>query len=52
MRNDMWEYDTATGKWKVLMGEMSDSAAPRLGAARGVTFALGVACAALLWGGA
>jgi len=52
MRNDMWEYDTATGKWRSLMKEMSPSAAPRRGGAvHGVTLALGFACAALLWGG-
>ena len=31
LRNDMWEYDTSTGKWKVVMSEMATSAAARLG---------------------
>ena len=58
MRNDMWEFDTSTGKWKVLMGEMATSGASgalgggfgglwRRGGGAAVA-ALATACAAVL----
>jgi len=44
----MWEFDTTTGKWTMLLTEYAPSAAAR---GAGLTLALGVACAAMLWGG-
>lgn len=44
LRNDLWEYDTATGKWRQLMAQAAVSAARDV--VRGATLAA-IACAAL-----
>ena len=47
MRNDMWEFDTAAGKWRVLMTEVATSAAGWTRGAGATIAALAMACATL-----
>jgi hypothetical protein len=51
MRNDMWEFDTAAGKWRVLMTEVATSAAGWTRGAGATIAALAMACAtlAMVW---
>jgi len=49
MRNDMWEFDVTTGKWRELMEQMVTSAARGLTHGAGATLTATVmACAALM----